>query len=245
MRPPRVFLQGKTTWKPKPGRVTSLRRLAGVALLAGSFVLAALVIRYQPMVETIIRQIGPPAYPLAVIVFAIVAAAPFSVTDALAIMNGALFGPVWGSVVNAVGLVIASVLGYWLNRQAGDLLDLDAMLARLPEWVKRLRVGSPQFLIAVRIIPGFGGTMATATAAALRVPIWIHTLTMCVVAVPICTVLAIFGDRAVAVVHAYEVRAKAAVRRTELRAKHYLERHHLKIRLPLHTVQPRPEPSAP
>jgi uncharacterized membrane protein YdjX (TVP38/TMEM64 family) len=184
------------------------RRIAGLGLLATSFVLAALVIRYQPHIEHYIRSIGPHvAVPLATAIFAIVASAPFSVTDALAIMNGAIFGPFWGTIINAAGIVIAGGVGYWVNRHATKLLDLDAALARLPAWVKRFKIGSPMFLIAVRIIPGFGGTVATASAAAFRVPIWIHIFCMSIVAIPICTILAIFGDRAVIAIHGYEHRA--------------------------------------
>ncbi|HZZ65510.1 MAG TPA: VTT domain-containing protein, partial [Candidatus Baltobacteraceae bacterium] len=178
--------------------------MAGLGLLAFSFALAALAIRFQPLVEHYIRTIGPHiAVPVATIVFAIVASAPFSVTDALAIMNGAIFGPFWGTIINAVGIVGAAAIGYWLNRHASKLMDLESALNRLPHWVKRFRIGSPMFLIAVRIIPGFGGTVATASAAALRVPIWIHILCMSVVAIPVCTVLAIFGDRAVEAIHGY------------------------------------------
>ncbi len=50
------------------------------------------------------------------------------------------------------------------------------------------------FLICVRVIPGLGGTIATQTAAALRVPIFRQIYTMCAIAVPICTALAIGGD---------------------------------------------------
>jgi len=184
------------------------RRIAGLGLLAFSFALAALVIRYQPLIEHYIRSIGPHvAVPLATALFAIVASAPFSVTDALAIMNGAIFGPFWGTIINAVGIIIAGAIGYWVNRHATHLLDLDSALARLPAWVKRFRIGSPMFLIAVRVIPGFGGTVATASAAAFRVPVWIHIFCMSVVAIPICTLLAIFGDRAVEAIHGYEHRA--------------------------------------
>ncbi len=192
-----------------------VKRLGALALLAASFTIAALVIRFQPAVEHEIRSIGGFAYPLAIAVFALVASAPFSVTDALAIMNGALFGPLWGSIVNAVGLVFAALLGYWINRHASRMLDLDAYLDRLPRWVKRFPVGSPAFLLSVRVIPGFGGTVATASAAAFRVPVWVHVWTMCAIAIPICTVLAIFGDRVTVLVHSYEHRAHV-----------YWEQHH-------------------
>lgn len=190
-------------------RLTRLtRRLCGLGLLTLSFALAAMVIRYQPFIEHSIRTIGiGVALPLATALFTLVASAPFSVTDALAVMNGAVFGPFWGSVINAIGIILAACLGYWINRHASHLLDLDVALAKLPAWVKRFRIGSPMFLIAVRVIPGLGGTVATATAAAMRVPIWIQVFTMSIVAIPICTALAIFGDRAVAVIHGYEHRA--------------------------------------
>ncbi|HVN68666.1 MAG TPA: VTT domain-containing protein [Candidatus Binatia bacterium] len=195
-----------------------LRRLAAFALLAGSFFLAYLVIRYQPHVEHEIRTIGPLAYPLGVAVFAIVASAPFSVTDALAIMNGAIFGPVEGTLVDIVGLVLAAMLGYWINSHASSLLRLQDYLSRLPAWVKRFPVGSPAFLLAVRVIPGFGGTVATATAAAFRVPLWVHVWTMCAIAIPICALLTIFGDRVTVAVHGYESRARGY-------ARHYCATH--------------------
>ncbi|MGB8966029.1 MAG: VTT domain-containing protein [Candidatus Cybelea sp.] len=195
-----------------------LRRAAGLALLAASFALAFWVIRHQPRVEHEIRSIGPLAYPLAVAIFALVASAPFSVTDALAIMNGAIFGPVKGTLVDTVGLVLAALLGYWINLRASGLFNLEDYLYRLPAWVKRFPVGSPAFLLGVRVIPGFGGTVATATAATFRIPIWTHVWTMCAIAIPICAALTIFGDRVTVAVHGYEMQARRY-------ARHYCETH--------------------
>ena len=176
------------------GRV--LRRLEAVAILLASFGLAAFVVARRPWVEHLLAQIGPFAMPLAVVVFAIVASAPFSVTDALAIMNGVLFGPVWGSVVNAVGLVLAAVIGYVVALRTSAAFDVKKNVERLPPWARRFRIGSPMFLIVVRVIPGLGGTIATQTAAALRVGYFRQIYTMCAVAIPICTVLAVFGHAA-------------------------------------------------
>ncbi|MBV8728093.1 MAG: TVP38/TMEM64 family protein [Candidatus Eremiobacteraeota bacterium] len=187
------------------------RRLTAIAILIVSFSLAALVIRHQPAVEKYIRTIGPLAYPIAIGFFTVVASAPFSVTDALAIMNGSVFGPLWGSVVNAIGLVFAALLGYYLNRRASHLLDLESTLERLPPWIRRFRIGSAPFLLSVRLIPGLGGTLATSVAATFRVPIIRHVWTMCAIAIPICTLLAIFGDQVTAVVHKYEYRVHQRV----------------------------------
>lgn len=212
-----------------------LKRLSAIALLAASFGLAGFVIAKQPEVEHLLRTLGPFAGLLAVLVFAIVASAPFSVTDALAIMNGAIFGPVEGAIVNAIGLVLAALLGYAINRHASHMLDVEAYLEKLPRWVKRFPVGSPLFLISVRVIPGFGGTMATATAAAFRVPVWVHVWTMCAIAVPICTLLAIFGDRVTVFVHQAEHRAHVYYM---LHRPHFRFHRHTPRPLPTVTVTP-------
>ncbi len=184
------------------------RRVAALAIVIGSFLLAALVIRYQPAVEHYIRSIGVLAYPLATVIFVAVASAPFSVTDALAIMNGALFGPLWGAVVNAIGIVLAAIVGYTIAARASALLDLEKALERLPAWVKRFPIGSPAFLLSVRVIPGLGGTLATSVAATFKVPLLVHVWTMSAIAIPLCTLLAIFGDRVTIAVHSYEHRAQ-------------------------------------
>jgi len=171
-----------------------LRRLEAVVILVASFALAALVVSHRPLVEHILYTFGPWAMPIAILVFAIVASAPFSVTDALAIMNGVLFGPVWGSVVNAIGLVLAAMIGYWVALRTSAAFDVRRRVETLPPWARHFQIGSPMFLICVRIIPGLGGTLATQTAAALRVPIFRQVYTMCAIAVPVCTVLAVGGN---------------------------------------------------
>ncbi len=180
-----------------------LRRLEAAAVFLASFLLAAFVIRYKNEVEHTLSTIGPAAYPLAILVFTLVASAPFSVTDAIAIMNGVIFGPLWGSVVNAIGLVFAAIVGYLIARRTSHLLDLNKNIEKLPPWVRKFRVGSPQFLLMLRLIPGLGGTLATQIAAALKVPIFTQVWTMCAIAIPICTLLAVFGDGASSWVHHY------------------------------------------
>ena len=179
------------------------RRAEAAFIFFSSFVLAAVVIRNKTAIESMLGTLGWLAYPLAILIFTIVASAPFSVTDALAIMNGVLFGPLWGSIVNAVGLFFAALVGYALARRTSHLLELHNSIGKLPRWVTRFRVGSAPFLLTLRIIPGLGGTLATQIAAAFRVPIYVHVWTMCAIAIPVCTILAIFGDRVSVTVQTY------------------------------------------
>lgn len=214
------------------GLTPLLRRIEAIAILLASFALAAYVVANRQGVEEMLHRIGPFAMPLAVLVFAIVASAPFSVTDALAIMNGVIFGPVWGSVVNAIGLVVAAIIGYVVALRTSSAFDLNGSIARLPRWARHFRIGSPMFLICIRIIPGLGGTIATQTAAALRVPIFRQIYTMCAIAVPICTALAIGGNAVSEYVDAHFVAPSQA----------FMEKHN--IRLPHRSHHPHAAPES-
>jgi uncharacterized membrane protein YdjX (TVP38/TMEM64 family) len=147
----------------------------------------------------------------------VVAAAPFSVTDALAVSNGVLFGPWLGSAVNTAGLVLAAILGYLLALRTSELLNIEEQVTKLPGWARRFEIGSPMFLIAVRIIPGMGGTIATQTAAAMRVPMWRQIYTMLIVTVPVCTALAFGGNALSSYLDRHFVQP----------AERYVKRHHV------------------
>jgi uncharacterized membrane protein YdjX (TVP38/TMEM64 family) len=207
-----------------PGFSVFLRRLEAALIFAASFLLAALVVAKKPEVEHLLGALGISRYPLAILIFAVVAAAPFSVTDALAIMNGVLFGPWVGSLVNAAGIVVAAVIGYVVALRTSRLLDIEATVKRLPKWVRHFKIGSPMFLIVVRIIPGLGGTIATQTAAALRVPIWRQIYTMSAIAIPICTALAVGCDVLANYIDALGDRASAYAERHHV---HFPHRHHV------------------
>jgi uncharacterized membrane protein YdjX (TVP38/TMEM64 family) len=211
-----------------------LQRLEAGGIFLASFALAAFVVANKAGVERLLGHIGPFAKPLAVVILALVASAPFSVTDALAIMNGVLFGPLWGSVVNACGIVLAAVIGYVVALRTSKLLDIEAQVQRLPGWARHFKIGSPMFLIVVRIIPGLGGTIATQTAAALRVPIFRQIYTMSAIAIPICTILAVGGDFLSNYIEMHVVEPVHV----------YAERHHLRFPRQPHPHRPAPRPSA-
>jgi uncharacterized membrane protein YdjX (TVP38/TMEM64 family) len=194
-----------------------MRKLLGVLIFAASFGIAAFVVAEKHSIDSFLNGAGPAAIPISILIFALVASAPFSVTDALAVSNGVVFGPWVGSAINAAGLVIAAVLSYVIARRTSKLWQIDSELAKLPAWTRRFKVGSPAFLIFVRAIPGIGGTVATQTAAALHVPIARQIYTMCAVTVPWCTLLAFGGHTISSYVHQHII----------VPAKDYEQRHHM------------------
>jgi uncharacterized membrane protein YdjX (TVP38/TMEM64 family) len=205
-----------------PRSTPFVRRVLGIAIFAASFGLAAYVVANKSSIDHLLAAVGPFRVPLAIAIFAIVASAPFSVTDAFAISNGVLFGPWIGASVNAAGLVVGAIIGYAVALRTSKFLDIENQIARLPAWVKRFEIGSPAFLIAVRLIPGVGGTIATQMAAALRVPLWRHIYTMCAVTVPFCTLLAFGGHAVSTYIETHVVQP----------AERYAKKHH--VRLPHH-----------
>jgi uncharacterized membrane protein YdjX (TVP38/TMEM64 family) len=211
------------------GTSTVFRRLEAGLIFGGSFAIAAFVVARRSEVEHLLTALGLWSIPLAVLLFAVVASAPFSVTDALAVMNGALFGPWVGSAVNAVGLVLAAVAGYYLALRTSQLLNIEESVARLPGWMRRFQIGSPMFLIVVRVLPGLGGTIATQVAATLRVPMWRQIYSMCAIAVPVCTALAFGGDALSNYIDAKIIQP----------ANHFYQRHHVHFpREPHHSPEP-------
>ena len=127
--------------------------------------------------------------------------------------------------------MLAATIGYYVAPRTSDSLAVKGTGERLPGWVRHFKIGSPMFLIAVRIIPGLGGTIATQTAAALRVPLIRQIYTMCAVAIPICTLLAIFGDAASDYIQSHVVDPVQAS----------MERHH--IHFPHRHLRPHPRPT--
>lgn len=207
------------------------RRIEAIAIFVASFALAAFVVGNKPYVDHLLAALGPFGVPAAIVIFAVVASAPFSVTDALAVSNGVLFGPWLGTAVNTAGLVLAAILGYLVALRTSKLLNIEEQVGKLPRWIRRYEIGSPMFLIVVRAIPGMGGTIATQTAAALRVPMWRQIYTMCIVTVPVCAALAFGGDAVSTYVQNHIVAP----------AQHYAHRHHLQFPHPhvrLHPAEP-------
>ena len=224
------------------GTSTVLRRLEAGSIFAASFALAAFVVARKPEVEHFLKVIGPWAYPISVLIFGIVASAPFSVTDALAVMNGVLFGPWAGSAVNAAGIVVAAIIGYVVALRTSKLLNIEESVQRLPAWMRHFKIGSPMFLIVVRLLPGLGGTIATQTAAALRVPIWRQIYTMAAIAVPICTALAVGGDALSTYIEAHVI--EPAHTFAEHHHMHLHLHEHLHLHLPHQFASPAPKASS-
>jgi uncharacterized membrane protein YdjX (TVP38/TMEM64 family) len=143
-------------------RASALAVVVGAALLLGGVVVAVLfgdrllALSDPDVLATIVRDAGPAApvvFVLVQITQVVVAPIP---SPAVALLGGFLFGPVIGSLLSVVGVTVGSALAFWLARRfgraaverfvpAGAIVRFDALTAR------RGQVG----LFLAFLVPGF------------------------------------------------------------------------------------------
>lgn len=150
------------------GKLKTLGLLALV--FSGSVGLVSFVGDDPDKIETLISSMGILAPLLSIALYAVVGPSPVP-TDALTLINGAIFGPVTGTVIAFCGNMSAALLEYWIGTGLGSVTDFDERRQRLPLGIGRLPVHSTWFLLGGRMIPGYGGKMVSLLAGAYRVPL--------------------------------------------------------------------------
>lgn len=143
-----------------------MRTVALVALL-GWALLEALDAGGGP--EGIRARYGLWAAALLVPTQAILAVTPFP-SEFLALTHGAIYGLALGTLFAWSGWMLGALLEYTLFRRVAVDAGPDAR-EQLPEWLRRLPVGHPAFLVLARLIP-LGNHVANAAAGAAKVPLW-------------------------------------------------------------------------
>jgi uncharacterized membrane protein YdjX (TVP38/TMEM64 family) len=144
-------------------RLLHLLRAPSIWIIAGLLITGLLLIRW------IAGMGGPQAFsdrfgnvaPLVTVpVHIIVALTPFP-SDAIAVANGSLYGLLTGVLLNWLGWWIAALLEFQLGRRTRKDFEWDHQRDRLPNWLTRLPVDHPLFLIGARQVPWLGGHVTT------------------------------------------------------------------------------------
>jgi uncharacterized membrane protein YdjX (TVP38/TMEM64 family) len=113
---------------------------------------------------------------LAVLLYGILSVTPVP-TDPLTVACGALFGPIWGSVISWLGNTFAAVIEYYLGKGVSSLADFESKRKSLPFGLGAYPVDSPWFLIGGRMVPGFGSKIVSVMAGIYNVGLWRYTWT--------------------------------------------------------------------
>jgi uncharacterized membrane protein YdjX (TVP38/TMEM64 family) len=152
--------------------VKKLQTIA-VVLLAFAFSIAMVtyVANHPETVEAFIRQVGVWGPLVSVVLYAILGVSPIP-SEALSMINGAVFGPLLGTLVGFVGNMIAALIEYWIGASLGNVADFEERKEHLPFGLGRLPVNSIWFLLFARMVPGYGGKLVSVIGGVYRVPLW-------------------------------------------------------------------------
>lgn len=86
-----------------------------------------------------------------------------------AVLNGSMFGLWLGALATWLSWLGSASVQYAIGRRTARDLGWEARTVRLPEWLRRLPLGHPVFLIVARWFPLMAGPINVAAGAA-RVP---------------------------------------------------------------------------
>lgn len=146
---------------------TSYARALG--LLSAVVVVALVVVLLGPLYTQLPKRLGMAAPLVTIPTQACVSVSPLP-GDVLCIANGAMYGFVIGFCLSWIGLMLAAILEYKLAENGSRSAGLDQRIGRGPEWLRRLPVQHPLYLILVRQIPVWGGHIVTVSAGVMHVP---------------------------------------------------------------------------
>ena len=133
-------------------RSPSLYGIVGILLLAGF--LCHWLGTHDP---TSFQQIfGSAAIPISLVVHVIIAMTPFFPADVIAIANGAVYGFALGFILSCSGWWFAALMQFGLGRRVRKDFDLGNHTDHVPEWMQRLPIEHPLYLIGVRQVPWLG-----------------------------------------------------------------------------------------
>lgn len=121
-------------------------------------------------IEDIVRSSGLFGPLISIFLFILFGFTPLP-AEPLAVMNGIIFGPLEGSILNLVGNSAASIIEYYVGTRMGQAGNLESPLSKLPTPLMKFAPTSLWFLIGFRFIPQVGGKIVSFGAGIFQVPL--------------------------------------------------------------------------
>ena len=143
----------------------------------------------------VIRSTGAWGIAAAIALMVLHSFVPFP-AEFVAIANGMVYGPVWGTVITWVGAMLGALIAFGLARLLGRPF-VDAVLSRrdwrrLDDWVGIHGWGA---VLLSRFIPVISFNLINYAAGLTRIPWWTFTWATAVGILPLTTLMVVLGDR--------------------------------------------------
>jgi uncharacterized membrane protein YdjX (TVP38/TMEM64 family) len=152
----------------------SLRNL--IILILVIVALLFIVSREMERVRTFISQSGWVGLVVSVGLYALLGASPIP-SEPLTILLSTIFGPFSATLVAGTGNLLAAMVEYYIGEHLGSVASFEQRREKLPFGLGRFPVNSAIFMIAARMLPGYGPKFVSVICGMYRVPLWRYTWT--------------------------------------------------------------------
>jgi uncharacterized membrane protein YdjX (TVP38/TMEM64 family) len=146
---------------------TALIIAASVALSIGLVLFAS---RHEEAVRDWVAQAGLCAPVVMIALYGVLGLSPIP-SEPLTLINGALFGSLWGTVVAGTGNLAAAIVEYYLGKGINNLSNFEERRRNLPFGLGNFPADSVWFLLGARFVPGYGPKLVSVVGGVYKVPL--------------------------------------------------------------------------
>jgi uncharacterized membrane protein YdjX (TVP38/TMEM64 family) len=133
--------------------------------------LVVYIARHQAAVKSLIQGLGAAGPLVSVSLYAILAISPVP-AHPLTLINGAIYGPIWGGLVAWIGMTLAATVEYFVGTRIGDAAEFEQKRKNLPLGLGNLPVDSIFFLLGGRLLTGAGSKAVSYLSGIYRISMW-------------------------------------------------------------------------
>jgi len=129
------------------------------------------VARHQETVRELIQGLGIAGPLVSTLLYGILAFSPIP-ADPLTIINGAVYGSIWGGLVAWTGMNVAALVEYYVGTRIGSAAEFEQRRENLPFGLGKLPVNSVIFLLGGRMLTGAGSKAVSYLSGIYRISLW-------------------------------------------------------------------------
>jgi uncharacterized membrane protein YdjX (TVP38/TMEM64 family) len=122
------------------------------------------------IIDKAILSVGVFGPLVSILLYGVLSATPIP-TDPITVVNGAVFGPVVGSLTSWMGNNLAAYLEYHIGMGIRNITNFGKIRKSLPLGIGKLPVDSIGFLLFGRFVPNVGGKIVSLMSGIYKVPI--------------------------------------------------------------------------
>jgi uncharacterized membrane protein YdjX (TVP38/TMEM64 family) len=177
------------------GTINRHQRLRSmISLIVMLAILVVVVAFFSSQLEAVsdfIRRAGWMGWLVSILVFALFGATPVP-SEPVTILITTIFGPLSAAIITSLGNLLAALVEFYIGDKMSCMADFAKLRERLPFGLSRVPVDSPLFLIAGRMLPGYGPKFVSICSGIYRVP-FLRYLWTTAVATTVGAVIVAFG----------------------------------------------------